>query len=121
MPSLKSAIGNHSIISLDDVCSLVSVTSTYDELDQPINTESDRQLFCTKLGITRAEFSSAGQLGHKPELLLLIDSEEYDDESHLKYDNAGNLTNKSKKYSIYKAFPRVDGFTELYCGVKIGD
>ena len=36
MPSLKSNIGNNKFISLDDVCNLLSLTSTQDELGQPI-------------------------------------------------------------------------------------
>ena len=68
-------------------------------------------VFCSKLSITRAEFNSAGQLGHKPEMMLVVDAEAYDNERYLEYQN--------KKYSIYKTFQRVDDYTELYCEVKI--
>jgi SPP1 family predicted phage head-tail adaptor len=113
MPSLKSSIGNSKHISLDDVCFLLSVTSTEDdELNQPINTKTPRQIFCSKLNINRAEFSAAGQLGHKPKILLIVDSDEYDDENSLTYE--------STSYRVYKVFMRTDGFTELYCEVNIG-
>jgi hypothetical protein len=113
MPSLKSAIGNHQLISLDDTCNLLSITTTKDELGQFIKAEKPYMVFCSKMSITRAEFNSAGMLGHKPEIMLIVDSDSYDQEQLLEYQN--------KKYSIYKTFQRVDGFTELYCEVKSGD
>lgn len=113
MPSLKAAIGNHQLISLDDVCNLLSITTTKDEIGQFIKSEKPYMVFCSKMSITRAEFNSAGMLGHKPEIMLVVDSDAYDQEQLLEYQN--------KKYSIYKTFQRIDGFTELYCEVKSGD
>jgi hypothetical protein len=112
MPSLKSAIGDSKHISLDDVCFLLSVTTTEDDLGQPIETETPRQVFCSRLSITRTEYSAAGQFGHKPQKVLLVDSDEYDQENRLSYENTN--------FSIYKDFMRPDGYTELYCEVKAG-
>ena len=113
MPSLKSNIGNNKFISLDDVCNLLSLTSTQDELGQPIITEKPFLVFCSKLSITRQEFNVAGQQGHKPEMMLVVDSDSYDHEKKVQY--------QEKKYDIYKTFPRADGFTELYCEVNAND
>ncbi|PGZ44102.1 hypothetical protein COE56_30470 [Bacillus anthracis] len=114
MPSIKSNIGDSKHISLDDVCFLISVKTIKDELDQEeAIKEIPRQVFCSKSSISRQEFLAGGQLGFKPQILLLVDSDEYDDETSLIYGN--------KKYSIYRTFPRVDGFTELYGEVKTGD
>jgi SPP1 family predicted phage head-tail adaptor len=112
MPSLKSALGKNEHISLDDVCFLLIITSTKDELGQNVESETPVMSYCAKLSISRAEFSSAGSLGHKPQLLLVIDSDEYDNESRLEYDRT--------TYSIYKTFMRKDGLTELYCEVRAG-
>lgn len=112
MPSLKSSIGNHEHISLDDVCFLMSITTTEDELGQWIETELPSMVYCSKLNITRSEFSGAGQLGYKPHILLVVDSDEYDGEKRLDYERT--------LYSIYKTFIRSDGYTELYCEVKAG-
>ena len=109
MPSLKSSIGNNKFISLDDICNLLSQTSTKDELGQPIITEKPFMAFCSKLSITRQEFNVAGQHGHKPEMMLVVDSDAYDQEKNVEYHN--------KKFHIYKTFARSDGFTELYCEV----
>jgi SPP1 family predicted phage head-tail adaptor len=114
MPSMKPSIGQRDNISLDDVCTLLSKMKTgEDELGQPIYKETPFLTFCSKLSIVRAEFSSAGQLGHKPDMMLVVDSDSYDGEQHLQY--------YEKKYGVYKAFMRNDGFTELYCEVNAGD
>jgi hypothetical protein len=113
MPYLKSSIGNHQNISLDDVCNLLSTTSAQDNLGQFIETTKPFMVFCSKFSITRAEFSTAGQLGFKPDLMLVVDADAYGNEKLLEYQN--------QTYSIYKTFQRVDGFMELYCEVKKGD
>ena len=113
MPSLKSNIGNNKLISLDDVCNLLSLTSTKDELGQPIITENPFMVFCSNLSITRQEFNVAGQQGHKPEMMLVVDSDSYDQEKKVEHHD--------KKYDIYKTFRRSDGFTELYCEVNAND
>lgn len=113
-PSFKASIGNRQHISLDDVCYLIqSITDSYDDLGQPIILEKQLMVFCSKLSITRAEFSTAGQLGFKPDFMLVVDSDAYENEKLLEYGG--------KKYSIYKTFQRTDNFTELYCEVKSGD
>jgi SPP1 family predicted phage head-tail adaptor len=113
MPSLKSNIGNNKFISLDDICNLLSQTSTQDDLGQPIITEKPYMVYCSKLSITRQEFNVAGQQGHKPEMMLVVDSDSYDQEKKLEYQN--------KKFNIYKTFARSDGFIELYCEVNAND
>ena len=113
MARFKSRIGNIKLISLDDVCNLIKVTSTFDKLNQPILKEEPFMVFCSKLSITRAEFNAAGNNGFKPEIMLIIDAESYDGEKLVQYYD--------KKYSIYKTFQRVDGFIELYCEVKASD
>jgi SPP1 family predicted phage head-tail adaptor len=112
MPSLKSTVGNNKYISLDDACFLIKVTSTPDELEQQIENEIERQVFCSKLNVSRAEFLAAGQLKFKPQMTIVIDSDEYDQEKSLKYED--------KKYSIYRTFMRTDGYTELFCEVRAG-
>ena len=114
MPSMKSSIGNPNLVSLDDVCNLLSpVTTGKDDLGQPVMEDKAFMVFCSKLSITRAEHATAGQLGHKPEILLIVDSDAFDDEKNVEY--------QAKKYSIYKSFRRIDGFTELYCEMNAND
>lgn len=112
MPSLKSSI--HKGISLDDVCYLITSEVTEDELGQEIEGEETKRLvFCTEKSITRAEYGAAGQQGVKPAIELIVDSDEYDKESKLEFENT--------TYSIYRSYRRDDGNTELYCEVRSGD
>lgn len=106
MPSLKSSINKG--VSLDDVCYLLTVESTKDELGQEIEGDiSERLIFCTEKSISRAEFNAAGQQGNKPELQLIVDSDEYDGESKVKFEGS--------VYFVYRSYRRDDGNTELYC------
>lgn len=113
MAYLKPNIGSRQIMSLDDVCHLVGITTTKDDLGQDIKTEKEYMVFCSMLSITKSEYATAGQLGHKPDMMFVIDSDSYGDEKHLIY--------REKKYSIYKTYRRADNFTEIYCEVKSGD
>lgn len=112
MPSIKPTTGSKKHISLDDVCFLVSRTFEQDELGQEIPINSERQVFCSSLSITRAEFSLAGQLGLKPNITIVVDHDEYDEEETVKWHD--------KTYSVYKNFVRNDGYIELYCEVRAG-
>jgi SPP1 family predicted phage head-tail adaptor len=113
MPSLKSSLGNNEYISLDDVCFLISYTTVKDELGQLIEEqEIERQIFCSELSVSRAEFSAAGQHNRIPQCTIVVDSDEYDQERTVKHDN--------KKFTVYRTFMRSDGLTELYCEVRAG-
>ena len=35
-------------------------------------------VFCSKLSITRAEFNSAGSAGYKPNMMLIVDADSYE-------------------------------------------
>lgn len=113
MPRLKSNIGNRSFISLDDVCELLSITTIKDDIGNMIKTEKPFMCFCSKMSITRAEFNAAGSLGLKPDMMLVVDGDAYDNEKYLLYQGT--------KYSIYKSYQRADNFMELYCEVRNGD
>lgn len=112
MPSLKSCIGNNEHISLDDVCFLITTTIEYDELMQEIETEIERQIFCTLSNVSRQEFSVSMQAGLKASKVIIVDHDEYDGESKVRYDG--------QSYSVYRTFVRTDGYIELYCEVRIG-
>lgn len=105
----KQSIGKPTNISLDDICYLISAELIQDDLGQFIRHEIPYMVYCSKLSITRAEFNTSGMLGHKPEMMLIIDADTYQNETLLAYEN--------NSYKIYKTFQRVDGFIELYCEV----
>ncbi len=106
MPALKNISGKDNI-SLDLICYLQSVTITYDEIGNSIETPVNRLVFCAELSIYSSEFFNAGQTGIKPELMLVVDIEEYDGEESLLYND--------NPYNVYRNYPRPDGLIELYC------
>lgn len=112
MSSLKQSIGNKKHASKDDVCFLISTTITKDELLQEIKTDVERQVFCDRLSVGQKEFAVSMQNNLKPEMTIVMDHDEYDYESKLRY--------RDKSYSIYRTFVRDDGDIELYCEVRVG-
>ena len=112
MAQLKQYIGNAKYISLDDVCTLVSITYAKDKLGQQNKTETTKDVFCTVLSINRYEFNVAGQLGIKPKIMIVMHFEEYEGETKVIYNG--------KNYRVYKDFARSDGFVEIYCEVQTG-
>lgn len=111
MLKLKN-ISDKSSISIDLVCYLQSVTITEDEIGNQTETSVDRQVFCAELSINSSEFYNAGQSGIKSEYLLVVDLEEYDNETSVLYQDI--------EYSIYRTYSRSDGLMELYCNKKAG-
>ena len=112
MPSLKPRVNKKDSISKDDVCYLISKTIAKDELEQEIEVEEERQVFCAPISIGQREFSAAFVNGLKPEMVLVIDHDEYDGEEKVVYHD--------KQYTIYRTFTRDDGDIELYCTLKVG-
>lgn len=95
----------------NDVLELISITITKDEIEQEIETETLRQVFCDRQSISQNEFFQAGQTGIKSAHKFVINSLDYQDEKQLKY--------KGKDYSIYRTYEMND-YIELYAEVRVG-
>lgn len=106
-------LSNKNDISLDNVCKLITVTSTDDENGNPKEAETEIELFCAELSVMSSEFFNARQSGIKDQIVLVVNSEEYTKQTIVEYE--------SKRYSIYRDYPRLDGYTELYCAERIGN
>lgn len=72
----------------------------------------ETELFCAEFPVVSAEFYKASQQGIMCEKALLINSDEYDYEETCVYEDV--------RYSIFRTFPRVDGYTELYLNQNVG-
>lgn len=94
----KNVVGKNNI-SLDNICYFIK--KPYETL-----------CFCAELPVQRNEFFSAGQSDIRSECVLLVDSESYRNDTVVKYNGI--------VYKAYRAYPRADGFTELYLTEKIG-
>lgn len=101
--------------SLDNVCYLLSyLKPKQDDIGQYIPLEIIKTLcFCAEGSIYSDEFFSAGQQGIKPQIKLIVDSESYNGETDVLYNDI--------KYSVYRIYVRQDGYTEIYLTKKLGD
>jgi len=70
----------------NDVIYLISVTTEYDAIGNPIETIRERQVFANRMRVTTKERYEAGNQGLKPSKRFEIYSFEYDEETKLKYD-----------------------------------
>lgn len=112
MPSLKPTSQNGRYVSKDDVCFLMTTTTTLDEMMQEIEIQLPEMVYCATSSIGQREFSATMQNGLKAQLTIIIDHDEYDGQKEVEYNQV--------KYSIYRTFVRGDGDIELYCEVRVG-
>lgn len=100
-------------LSLDGVCSLLALGEPVsDEVGNQIVQRTERTAFCAQLPASRSEFYAAGKEGIRAEYVLAVDSEEYAGEEQVRY--------KGITHTVYRVYPRPDGFTELYLTQKAG-
>ncbi|HBF66488.1 MAG TPA: head-tail adaptor protein [Clostridium sp.] len=112
MAQLKN-VSSKNNLSLDNVCYLILQTFEEDDIGQQIaEEETETMCFCSELAVASSEFRNAGLENIKSEKSLLVDSESYNDELIVKYNNV--------RYSLYRNYPRTDGMTELYLTKKAG-
>ena len=100
-------------VSLDNVCTFVTISTTENDYGETAETETKTGIFCAELPVPSNEFFNAQQSGFKAQKCLVVNSDEYNEESLIEYD--------SKPYSVYRYYPRADGYTELYCSERLGN
>ena len=90
-----------------DVISLITVTTTENELGDTIEVSTERQVFADKQSIRQSEFYQAAATGLRPELMFVVRTIEYNGETKLKYNG--------KEYSIIRTYDKDGELTELVC------
>lgn len=99
--------------SLDDVCVLIADTDERDAIGNELPEDgAGREVFCAETPAASGEFYKAGQQGLRLEVVLVLDSTEYEGETRAKF---GGQT-----LDIVRTYPRPDGMTELYLARKVG-
>lgn len=91
---------------------LISYTTTYDEILQPVKTESSRTVYAQMRSITRAEWFEAGRNGLKPDFCFVMQKLDYQGEEVLAFNGI--------KYGIYRTYLARGNMIELYCEKKGG-
>lgn len=112
MSKLKN-IADKNSVSLDNVCYLLESKIDTDDEGWQEETFTERECFCAEMPVASAEFYRAGHEGIKLEKVLVIDSENYDNETAVKYDD--------EVYSIVRIYISSNGFTELHLTLKVGN
>jgi SPP1 family predicted phage head-tail adaptor len=91
----------------DKVIYLISVTTSENDIGDPIETPVKRQTFAEKKSVRQSEFYQAAATGLKPELTFVIWSREYGGEQKLEYDG--------KTYTIIRTYSKNGELVELIC------
>lgn len=90
-----------------DVISLITITTTENELGDTIEVPTERQVFADKQSVRQSEFYQAAATGLRPELMFVVRTIEYNGETKLKYNG--------KEYSIIRTYDKDGELTELVC------
>lgn len=102
------------MVSMDNRCTLVSYTKTPGAMGATVKTPICREVFCGVKSITGKEFADVGKVGIKPELVVIIRREVFEDAEAVRY--------KDKLYSIYRHYESTadKDYMELYLTIKEG-
>ena len=90
-----------------DVISLITITTTENELGDTIEVPTERQVFADKQSIRQSEFYQAAATGLRPELMFVGRSIDYYQEPKLKHGD--------KAYTIIRTYDKDGELTELIC------
>ena len=83
-----------------------ATTQTIDEDKNVIEAPERTNVYATKTSVTRQEWSTAGQLGHKADFRLIMHKAEYNGQSKVEVEG--------KTYAIYRTYESGTDI-ELYC------
>lgn len=90
-----------------DVINLIEITSTINDIGDTIEQENKTEVFADKQSIRQSEFYQAAATGLKPELMFVVRSIDYNQQSKLEY--------KSKTYTIIRTYEKDGELIELVC------
>lgn len=99
------------MIRFDDTIKLLKSTGKFDEELNNIEEYDEIEVFCNISSISRIEFYDASTTGLKPEMKIVLNEFEYENEEKIVY--------KGQTYSILRTFKK-DKYIELIVGEKIG-
>ncbi|MGJ9381529.1 phage head closure protein [Salipaludibacillus sp. CF4.18] len=90
-----------------DTVDFLTVTYMENDMGDSIEAETSRTVFANKKSIRQSEFYQAAMTDLRPELMFEVRSEDYEDETKLKFNN--------KDYDIIRVFTKNGEITELTC------
>lgn len=90
-----------------EIIDLISITTTENDMGDPIETPSKLQVFADKQSIRQSEFYQAQTTGLRPESMFVIRSIDYSGQPKLEYN--------SKTYAIIRTYEKDGELIELVC------
>jgi len=99
--------------SLDNICVLLKSNVVTDDEGWQDEEYEETMCFCAEMPVASSEFYRAGHEGIKLEKVLVIDSESYDNETLVRYDD--------EVFNIVRIYIMSNGFTELHLSLKVGN
>ena len=94
-----------------EVIKLISVTVTENDMGDIIETPVEREVFADKQSIRQSEFYQAAATGLRPELMFVVRTVDYNQESKLKWP----ATDEGKEYTIIRTYDKDGELIELIC------
>ena len=91
---------------MDDVLTLLKVTTEKDTRGVLHKSISSRDVFCKRRSVSRNEFFDGGRNGLNPEFVFDVFHGDYDGETLCRYDG--------KSYAIYRTYLNESDYIELY-------
>lgn len=95
---------------MDDILTLITKTSTQDEIGALIEKEVKTNVFAQVRSVSRSEFWNAGQKGLSPSLVAVTRYTNYDDQTEAIWEG--------KRYTIYRTYFDGHDDIELYLEVQ---
>lgn len=99
-------------MSRSDVLTLIATSYEPDALGIPIETVTERDVFCYEESISRAEFHEAGRNGITPSYMFKVFAGDYNGEQTVRY--------KGMAYTVYRSYESGGNNIELYVQRKGG-
>jgi len=100
-------------MTYDHELTLIGVMYDKDEWGNQIEITTERTILCSLQSVKRNEFYNASVSGHKPELVFIIHSYEYDNEQKVRFEG--------KEYNVIRNYRKSFEEMELICEAVIGN
>lgn len=91
---------------------LINRTVSFDELNQPTETETSRDVVVEVRSVSQSEYFAGRQGGLTPDLSFLLSVFDYSGEKVVEYNGT--------RYAIYRTYESDDNYVELYAQVEGG-
>lgn len=96
-----------------DTLILIAITSTVNDLGDPVETETETTVYADKKSVRQSEFYQAAAAGMRPEIVFLVRTVDYNQQPFAEWN--------SKRYRIIRVYDKPNELTELICqGVTNG-